>query len=147
MSVPASGSYQNASRSRATAAMAGFALLIVFVSANQHVGLAGLAFAAAAAAVAVRNHAGYCRHFEDRLRQMRADGVAPLSISPIIVDDYLSWCQRHEEDPAEAGARARYAAHVASQDRAIPWPPNQRDNCWCGSGESYGACCGQLRSV
>jgi hypothetical protein len=96
---------------------------------------------------AYEDYAGYCRHFEDRLRQMRAEGAAPLSVSPIKVDAYLSWCEVHEEDPAEADARARYAAHVASRGRAIPWPPNQRDQCWCGSGESYGSCCGQLRPV
>jgi len=93
------------------------------------------------------DHAGYCRHFEDRLRQMRADGAAPLSVSPIVVDEYLHWCEDHHEDPEEPGGRARYAAHVASQGRAIPWPPNQGDPCWCGSGEIYGSCCGQVRSV
>lgn len=45
----------------------------------------------------------YCRHFEDRLRQLRADGATPLSVSPIVVDDYLDWCQDLEEDPAVRG--------------------------------------------
>lgn len=93
------------------------------------------------------DYAEYCQHFEERLRQMHVDGAAPLCVSPIVVDDYLSWCAEHQEDPAEPGVRARYAATVAARGDAIPWPPDLRAPCWCGSGERYAACCGRLRSA
>ena len=88
------------------------------------------------------DHADYCRHLELQLRRMKAEGLDDLAVSPVRLQEYLSWCDETDVDPALAASRARYAAVVGLRGGAVEWPPSARARCWCGSGLRYSRCCG-----
>jgi hypothetical protein len=85
-------------------------------------------------------HADYCRRMDGHIKWMRANGVPTGAIAPIVVEDFISWCEEHNEDPEQA--RAQYAAHLTANGEAIPWPPGRNEPCWCGSQRKYKKCCG-----
>jgi tetratricopeptide (TPR) repeat protein len=86
------------------------------------------------------DHATYCRRMQAHLRQGAGELVVGVAIAPVHIDEYLAWCQRVGEDPANA--RARYAAALPVE-QLLAWPPGRNDACWCGSGRKYKRCCGQ----
>jgi uncharacterized protein YecA (UPF0149 family) len=71
---------------------------------------------------------------------MRSNGVPVTAVAPIVVDEYVVWCDERGEDPEDA--RAGYAARLLAAGEAIPWPPGRNEPCWCGSGRKYKKCCG-----
>jgi tetratricopeptide (TPR) repeat protein len=85
-------------------------------------------------------HSDYCARLDGNIKWMRSHGVAIRAVAPIILEDYLAWCDEHDEDPEQA--RAAYAAHRMSEGDVIPWPPTRNEACWCGSGRKYKKCCG-----
>jgi len=85
-------------------------------------------------------HRDYCARLDGNIKCMRNQGVPIRAVAPIIVDDYVGWCEQHDEDPEEA--RASYAAHRMSDGEVIAWPPGRNEPCWCGSGRKYKKCCG-----
>ncbi|MGO9907214.1 MAG: SEC-C metal-binding domain-containing protein [Solirubrobacteraceae bacterium] len=85
-------------------------------------------------------HGDYCARLDGNIKWMRNQGVPIRAVAPIIVDDYLAWCDEHDEDPEQA--RASYAAHRMSNGEVIAWPPGRNEPCWCGSGRKYKKCCG-----
>ena len=58
----------------------------------------------------------YCARLDGNIKWMRDQDVPVRAVAPIIVDDYLAWCDEHDEDPEQA--RASYAAHRMSQRRS-----------------------------
>lgn len=85
-------------------------------------------------------HAEYCRRLDGHIKWMRTHGVPLRAIAPIMVDNFVEWCDQHDEDPEHA--RALYAAHRFAHGEAIPWPPGRNEACWCGSQRKYKKCCG-----
>jgi tetratricopeptide (TPR) repeat protein len=90
-------------------------------------------------------HAEYCARMDGHVKFMRAHGIAVRAISPIVVDEFIAWCDEHTEDPEHA--RAPYAAHQLAHGQAIPWPPGRNAPCWCGSQRKYKKCCGPARAA
>ncbi len=62
-------------------------------------------------------HADYCQRLDGNVKWMRARGVPVRAIAPIVVDDFVAWCEEHDEDPEDA--RAAYAAHSVADGEAI----------------------------
>jgi tetratricopeptide (TPR) repeat protein len=85
-------------------------------------------------------HPDYCRRLDGHMKWMRAHGLTIRAVAPIVVEDFVAWCEEHGEDPEQA--RALYAAHRFADGDAIPWPPARNEPCWCGSQRKYKKCCG-----
>lgn len=87
-------------------------------------------------------YAAYCARLELLLRNLKAQGVARLALTPITIDDYLAWCTEHDRDPEQSDSRARYATELLERGDAVtPWPPQRNDPCWCGTERKYKKCC------
>ena len=71
---------------------------------------------------------------------MRAHNVPVRAVAPIVVEDFIAWCEERGEDPEQA--RALYSAHRFADGEAISWPPARNESCWCGSQRKYKKCCG-----
>ena len=83
----------------------------------------------------------YCERLELLLRDVKAQGVKRLGLTPITIDEYLAWCTEHDRDPEESETRASYATTLIEHGIAQPWPPERNDPCWCGSERKYKKCC------
>jgi tetratricopeptide (TPR) repeat protein len=86
-------------------------------------------------------YSAYCGRLELLLRDLKAQGVARLALTPITIDSYLSWCAKHNRDPEQSDTRASYATELLEQGTAHPWPPQRNEPCWCGSHRKYKKCC------
>lgn len=86
-------------------------------------------------------YAAYCARLELLLRDLRAQDVKRLALTPITIDDYLAWCAEHDRDPEQSDTRASYATELVERDLVQPWPPERNDPCWCGSERKYKKCC------
>ena len=89
-------------------------------------------------------HPEYCRRLEARMRELTAHGILIRSVAPIRIDAYVAWCEERDDDPADDGSRAAYAADLERLGGTVPWPPGRKERCWCGSGAKYKACCGSV---
>ena len=83
----------------------------------------------------------YCARLELMLRDLRAQGVKRLALTPIAIDDYLAWCAEHDRDPEQSDTRASYSTTLLGRDIVKPWPPERNEPCWCGSERKYKKCC------
>jgi hypothetical protein len=83
----------------------------------------------------------YCARLELMLRDLKAQGVKRLALTPIQVDDYLAWCAEHDRDPEQPDTRASYSTTLLGRDIVNPWPPERNEPCWCGSQRKYKKCC------
>jgi SEC-C motif len=83
----------------------------------------------------------YCARLELMLRDLKAQGVKRLALTPIQIDEYLAWCTEHDRDPQQSGTRASYSTTLIRRDIAKPWPPQRNEPCWCGSERKYKKCC------
>jgi hypothetical protein len=88
----------------------------------------------------------YCARLELMLRDLKAQGVKSLSLTPIQVDEYLAWCTEHDRDPEQSDTRASYSTTLLDRDIAKPWPPQRNAPCWCGSDAKYKKCCGLVHA-
>lgn len=86
-------------------------------------------------------YAAYCARLELLLRDLKAQGVPRLALTPITIDPYLSWCTEHDHDPEQSDSRASYASELLGHGTAHPWPPQRNQQCWCGSQRKYKKCC------
>ncbi len=85
-------------------------------------------------------HPDYCRRMDGHIKWMRAHGIPIRAVTPIIVDEFVAWCQERGEDPDHA--RAHFTADRYRTGHGLDWPPGRNDACWCGSGRKYKKCCG-----
>ena len=88
----------------------------------------------------------YCARLELMLRDLKAQGVKSLSLTPIQVDEYLAWCTEHDRDPEQSDTRASYSTTLLDRDIGKPWPPQRNAPCWCGSDAKYKKCCGLVHA-
>lgn len=86
-------------------------------------------------------YSAYCARLELLLRDLRAQGVPRLALTPITINDYLSWCAERDRDPEQSDSRAGYATELVERDVTHPWPPERNQPCWCGSERKYKKCC------
>lgn len=90
------------------------------------------------------NHSGHRDQVQEELERFAESG-AELSVAPATVDGLLDFADERGLDPAGGRARSYYAAEIHRAGKDVAWPPNQQDRCWCGSGKTYGRCCGSAR--
>ena len=90
-------------------------------------------------------HVGYCERMDGHIKWMRGHGVMVRAVAPIVVDDFVAWCDDRGEDPEHA--RASYAAQQLRLGHAIDWPPGRNEPCWCGSERKYKKCCGRAEAA
>ncbi len=90
-------------------------------------------------------HPEYCRRMEGHIKWMRAHGIDVRALAPIVVNDFVVWCEAKGNDPEEA--RAQYAADRCRLGEAVDWPPGRNEPCWCGSGRKYKRCCGPVQAA
>lgn len=83
----------------------------------------------------------YCARLELMLRDLKAQGVKRLALTPIQIDEYLAWCTEHDRDPQQSDTRASYSTTLIRRDITKPWPPQRNEPCWCGSERKYKKCC------
>lgn len=86
-------------------------------------------------------YSAYCARLERMLKTLKAQGVARLALTPIAIDDYLTWCAEHDHDPEDPDSRASYAAELVDRNVTRPWPPERNQPCWCGRERKYKKCC------
>jgi tetratricopeptide (TPR) repeat protein len=87
--------------------------------------------------------AGYARRLEGNLRSLQqATGERPR-VAAIDVEDLVAWSAAEGYDPDSGEARSQFAAELARTGRALAWPPQRNEPCWCGSGLKYKRCCGR----
>ncbi|MFF9273634.1 SEC-C domain-containing protein [Streptomyces griseosporeus] len=79
---------------------------------------------------------------ESSLRELSASGTANLGIVTGTVPSYEAFAASEGTTPADPTLLPQYATTLAARGRAIPWPPERRAQCWCGSGRTYGECHG-----
>ncbi|MBV8218392.1 MAG: SEC-C domain-containing protein [Solirubrobacterales bacterium] len=85
-------------------------------------------------------HPDYCRRMDGHIKWMRAQGIHVRAVAPIVVDEFVAWCEERGEDAEHA--RAHYSADRYRTGHGVDWPPGRNDACWCGSGRKYKKCCG-----
>ncbi len=93
-------------------------------------------------------HSLYCLAMQRILIDYADAGVPNLSIAPIRVAPFMTWCAEKAYDPDTPEARAEFAAHLArtGDPGVAPWPPGRNEPCWCGSGRKYKKCCAATSS-
>jgi tetratricopeptide (TPR) repeat protein len=87
------------------------------------------------------DYATYCAGLEAWMAEFAATTGAAPRLAPVNIDAYLAWCGHTGADPADAGSRANYAAHLDRAGKTLAWPPGRNRPCWCGSGRKYKHCC------
>jgi len=90
-------------------------------------------------------HADYCRRMDGHIKRMRTNGVHVRAVAPIVIEEFVKWCDERGEDPD--GARAAYAADRYRLGNGVDWPPGRNEPCWCGSGRKYKKCCGLAQAA
>ena len=88
-----------------------------------------------------RSYEAHRRAVQNALVRLNGLGQNP-ALAPIKVDELVEWARREGRDPSRPESVAAYAALIAAQGRAVPWPPGRNEPCWCGSGRKYKKCCG-----
>ena len=86
-------------------------------------------------------YAAYCARLELFLRDLKSQGVNPLALTAITIDDYVAWCAEHDREPEASDTRASYASEQVERGVVNPWPPGRNEPCWCYSGRKYKKCC------
>jgi tetratricopeptide (TPR) repeat protein len=86
--------------------------------------------------------AAYNSRLEGHLRLLHRETPRRPSIAPLDVEELTAWAAGAGLDPDSGAARSRFAAELASDGRALAWPPGRNDPCWCRSGRKYKRCCG-----
>ncbi|MFD0368753.1 SEC-C metal-binding domain-containing protein [Streptomyces sp. NPDC127114] len=79
---------------------------------------------------------------EASLRELAQSGTPNLGIVPATVPSYEAFAASESSTPANPDLLPQYATTLAARGRALPWPPGRTEDCWCGSGRTYGECHG-----
>jgi hypothetical protein len=85
----------------------------------------------------------YSRRLEGHLRSLLQATRERPRLAAVEVEELVAWSAAHGYDPDSGEARSRFAADLARTGRALAWPPERNEPCWCGSGLKYKRCCGR----
>lgn len=88
------------------------------------------------------SHEEHLATIEASLRELAASGTPNLGIVTGTVPSYEAFAASEASSPADATLLPQYATTLAARGRAVTWPPQRGDGCWCGSGRGYGECHG-----
>ncbi|MFF1451639.1 SEC-C domain-containing protein [Streptomyces sp. NPDC058274] len=89
------------------------------------------------------SHEEHLATIEASLRELAASGTPNLGIVTGTVPSYEAFAASEASSPADATLLPQYATTLAARGRAVTWPPQRGDGCWCGSGRGYGECHGK----
>ncbi|QIJ62937.1 SEC-C domain-containing protein [Streptomyces sp. JB150] len=79
---------------------------------------------------------------ESALRELSASGTSNLGIVHGTVPSYEAFAASEGTSPSDPTLLPQYATVLAARGRAVAWPPERGDGCWCGVGRAYGECHG-----
>ncbi|MFD7164309.1 SEC-C domain-containing protein [Streptomyces violascens] len=88
------------------------------------------------------DHAEHLDGVERLLHSYSDLGHPRLGTTPGTVQGLIAFARDEDQDPADGGLRAQYAAGLAARGLAAPWPPPRNGPCWCGSDRKYKKCHG-----
>ncbi|MET9548717.1 SEC-C domain-containing protein [Streptomyces sp. NPDC006627] len=88
------------------------------------------------------SHAAHLATIESSLRELSASGTPNLGIVTGTVPSYEAFAASESTSPADPDLLPQYATTLAARGRAVAWPPEGAEGCWCGSGVAYGRCHG-----
>ncbi|MFF8655682.1 hypothetical protein [Streptomyces huasconensis] len=88
------------------------------------------------------SHEEHLATIESSLRELSASGTPNLGIVTGTVPSYEAFAASESTSPANPTLLPQYATTLAARGRAVAWPPEGAEGCWCGSGAAYEACHG-----
>ena len=88
------------------------------------------------------SHESHLAAVESALRELAASGTSNLGIVRGTVPSYEAFAASEGASPSDATLLPQYATILAARGRAVGWPPERGDGCWCGAGRVYGECHG-----
>ncbi|MYX41771.1 hypothetical protein GTW59_11890 [Streptomyces sp. SID89] len=87
-------------------------------------------------------HETHLATIEASLRELSASGTPNLGIVTGTVPSYEAFAASEATSPSDPTLLPQYATTLAARGRAVAWPPQRGEECWCGSGTAYGECHG-----
>jgi hypothetical protein len=88
------------------------------------------------------SHEEHLSTIEGSLRELSASGTGNLGIVSGTVPSYEAFAASEGASPTDVTLLPQYATTLAARGRAVGWPPERGDGCWCGSGKAYEGCHG-----
>ncbi|MFE1752720.1 SEC-C domain-containing protein [Streptomyces anandii] len=88
------------------------------------------------------SHETHLATIEASLRELAASGTANLGIVTGTVPSYEAFAASEGASPSDPALLPQYATTLAARGRAVPWPPQRGESCWCGTGKPYTSCHG-----
>lgn len=79
---------------------------------------------------------------EAALRDLAASGTPNLGVVEATVPSYEAFAAAESSYPTDPSLLPLYTTTLAARGRALPWPPENGTDCWCGSGTGYAGCHG-----
>ncbi|MFE0332091.1 hypothetical protein [Streptomyces sp. Y2F8-2] len=88
------------------------------------------------------SHEEHLATIEGSLRELASSGTGNLGIVSGTVPSYEAFAASEGTSPGDTALLPQYATILAARGRAVAWPPERGDGCWCGSGAVYEGCHG-----
>ncbi|MGW3497186.1 SEC-C domain-containing protein [Streptomyces sp. NPDC001020] len=88
------------------------------------------------------SHEEHLATIEASMRELATSGTPNLGIVTGTVPSYEAFAASESSSPTDVSLLPQYATTLAARGRAVAWPPERGDGCWCGSGRAYGKCHG-----
>ncbi|MGW2532445.1 hypothetical protein ACWC10_36140, partial [Streptomyces sp. NPDC001595] len=88
------------------------------------------------------SHEEHLSTIESALRELAGSGTPNLGIVTGTVPSYEAFAASEGTPPSDATLLPQYATTLAARGRAVAWPPERGEGCWCGAGRGYGECHG-----
>ncbi|MFF9162774.1 SEC-C domain-containing protein [Streptomyces longwoodensis] len=88
------------------------------------------------------SHEAHLATIESDLRELATSGTPNLGIVTGTVPSYEAFAASEGTTPGDTTLLPQYATTLAARGRAVAWPPQRGEACWCGSGAPYGECHG-----
>ncbi|MFE9454902.1 hypothetical protein [Streptomyces sp. NPDC006739] len=88
------------------------------------------------------SHEEHLSTIETSLRELSSSGTPNLGIVTGTVPSYEAFAASEGTSPEDVALLPQYATTLAARGRAVVWPPQRGDGCWCGVGGTYEGCHG-----
>ncbi|MGH4032700.1 SEC-C domain-containing protein [Actinomycetota bacterium Odt1-20B] len=88
------------------------------------------------------SHEEHLATIESSLRELAESGTPNLGVVTGTVPSYEAFAASEGASPEAAELLPQYATTLAARGRAVGWPPEGGEGCWCGSGVAYRECHG-----
>jgi len=88
------------------------------------------------------SHEEHLATIEAAMRELAASGTPNVGIVTGTVPSYEAFAASESASPADVILLPQYATTLAARGRAVAWPPERGNGCWCGSGRAYAGCHG-----